>query len=111
MKKIAIPVANGNLCAHFGHCENFAIYEVEGGKIGNGTLLTPPPHQPGLYPQWLAGYGVTDVIAGGMGQRAISLFNQNNIQVCVGADMKAPEELVKDLLAGKLKSSGNYCDH
>lgn len=34
------------------------------------------PHEPGFLPVWLALQGVTHIIAGGMGQRAISLFNQ-----------------------------------
>ncbi|MCK7542001.1 MAG: hypothetical protein MZV63_69485 [Marinilabiliales bacterium] len=37
----------------------------------------PRPHEPGLLPGWLAEKGVTDVIAGGMGQRAIGLFNSH----------------------------------
>ena len=36
----------------------------------------PPEHRPGVYPRWVAALGVTDVIAGGIGQRAIDLFNE-----------------------------------
>lgn len=102
---------NGVLCAHFGHCETFAIVNVENNTITEIKELTPPEHIPGLYPKWVAQFGVTDVIAGGMGQRAIMLFNEQNINAFVGAPMQAAEELVNDFLAGKLNLSANYCNH
>jgi len=85
--KIAIPLANGKLTLHFGHCEQFALVDVEvqNKKIIKRTDLIPPPHEPGLLPSWLAEHGVNLIIAGGMGQRALMLFAENNIQVLVGA--------------------------
>ena len=110
-KRIAIPLENGILCSHFGHCEQFAIIDVENNNISGETLVTPPPHEPGLLPAWLAEKAVTDVIAGGMGQRAINLFNQQNINVFVGAQLKSPKELANDLLNNSLAAGANYCDH
>ena len=110
-KRIAIPLENGILCSHFGHCQQFAIIETESTSVTGETLVTPPPHEPGLLPGWLAEKGVTDVIAGGMGQRAINLFNQQNINVFVGARLKSPRELASDLLSNTLEAGANYCDH
>jgi predicted Fe-Mo cluster-binding NifX family protein len=59
----------------------------------------------------VASFGVTDVIAGGMGQKAINLFHENNINVFVGAPMESPEALVRDFLADKLELTANYCNH
>lgn len=110
-KKIAIPLENGVLCAHFGHCQQFAIVEVKDGIVANIQELTPPEHVPGLYPRWVASFGVTDVIAGGMGQQAIVLFNQQNINAFVGAPIKNAKELVEDFISNKLTLSANYCNH
>jgi len=110
-KRIAIPMENGKLCAHFGHCQYFAIVDVKGNVIETIDEITPPEHQPGLYPKWVAQHGVTEVIAGGMGQQAINLFNQQNINVFVGAPIKAADELVNDFIADKLSLKANYCDH
>ena len=110
-RKVAIPLENGILCSHFGHCQQFAIMDTEDTKISHVDLLTPPPHEPGLLPGWLAEKGVTDVIAGGMGQRAIDLFNQQKINVFVGAEIKDHTELTEDLLKDRLKAGANYCDH
>jgi len=112
MKKlIAVPLENGILCSHFGHCQQFAIIEVENKTVTRETMVIPPPHEPGLLPGWLAEKGVTDVIAGGMGQRAINLFNQQNINVFVGAPQKKPGDLAMDLLNDTLVAGANYCDH
>jgi len=108
-KKIAIPLENGILSAHFGHCQKFAIVEVDSNKIINVEEHTPPEHVPGLYPPWLAKYGITDVIAGGMGQKAIAIFNKSNINVFVGAPLKSAEEIVNDFINNKLELSANYC--
>jgi predicted Fe-Mo cluster-binding NifX family protein len=110
-KKIAIPLENGVLCSHFGHCQQFAIIDTENDFINHEILITPPPHEPGLLPAWLAEKGVTDVIAGGMGQRAINLFNQQKINVFVGAQPKGYQELARDLILDKLAAGANYCDH
>lgn len=111
MKKIAIPLENGRLCSHFGHCQQFAIIENEGEDILNEELVTPPPHEPGLLPAWLAERGVTDIIAGGIGQRAIKLFEEQNITVNVGAQSKTSKELVSDLIRNTLVTGSNACDH
>ncbi len=112
MKKcIAVPIENGLLCSHFGHCEKFALIEVEENQIKTVTEITPPEHQPGLYPRWISQFGVTDVIAGGMGQQAISLFHQQKINVFVGAPVKSARELVDDFMADRLSLNANYCDH
>lgn len=109
--KFAIPTANGKLCAHFGHCEQFAIVETENKEIKNTSLHTPPPHEPGVLPQWLSEMGVHVVIAGGMGMRAQQLFTQSGIQVVTGASLEAPETLVGQYMAGSLVTGDNLCDH
>ena len=111
--KIAIPLAGGRLSAHFGHCEQFAIVSVdpESKTITEQALLSPPAHEPGVLPAWLAEQGASVIIAGGMGQRAQMLFNENNIQVIVGAAAETPEHLVGTYLAGTLETGENICDH
>ncbi len=111
MKKIAVPVINGILCKHFGHCQEFHIFDVNNSQISNSEAKTPPPHAPGVIPNWLGEQGVTDVIAGGMGQRAIDIFNRQGVNVFVGAPDKASETVVKDFLSGNLETQANMCDH
>lgn len=111
MKKIAIPVSQGKLARHFGHCSEFHFFEVNQSEILNHDTLTPPPHQPGLLPKWISQQGGTDVIAGGMGQRAIDIFNQSGINVFVGAPSKDSKTVVEEFLRGTLETQANLCDH
>ena len=109
--KFAIPIAEGKLTAHFGHCREIALIEVQKDEIQKTEMLVPPPHEPGVLPKWLSDVGADVVIAGGMGQRAISLFNENNIKVVTGAPVLEPESLVNSYLNGTLMTTGNVCDH
>jgi len=110
-KKFAIPVVNNLLTTHFGHCEKFAIVETEDGSIVSMNYITPPIHQPGAYPMFLADQGIHVIISGGMGMKARNLFALNNIEVCVGVLNGTPRELVEQYLKGELQTGQNLCDH
>jgi ATP-binding protein involved in chromosome partitioning len=107
----AVPTAEGKLCAHFGHCDQFAIIETEEGKIKTKTMHTPPPHEPGVLPKWLHEMGAHIIIAGGMGSRAQQLFVENGIKVITGAPGDTPESLVRQYLSDNLVTGANVCDH
>jgi len=110
--KIAIPVTGGKLAMHFGHCDQFAIIDVdESGNIVSKEEMTPPLHEPGVLPAWLHEQGATHIIAGGMGSMAQGLFVQNGISVVVGAPVSAPEEIALAYVKGTLASGDNICDH
>ncbi len=109
--KIAIPTAEGKLALHFGHSKEFAIIEVDGDQINNKQMLEPPPHEPGVLPQWLTQHGVDVVIAGGMGGRAMQLFAHEGIKVLTGAPALTPEEVVSRYIANTLQTTENLCDH
>ena len=109
--KFAIPLAEGKLTGHFGHCQEFALVDVEDNKIKNTEKMVPPPHEPGVLPRWLHEQGTNVIIAGGMGARALDLFAQNGIKVLTGAPSLAPEELVQQYLDSTLKTGFNMCDH
>jgi len=111
--RVAIPIAAGKLAMHFGHCEEFALVDVdpETKEIKGTQTVSAPDHQPGLLPPWLAEQGVTTIISGGMGSRAQSLFASHKINVVVGASATEPEALVAAYLQGALTTGDNICDH
>lgn len=110
--KIAVPTAEGLLCAHFGHCQYFTVVDIDPQtrKIIKSEIHTPPPHEPGVFPAWLGRMGCTAVIAGGMGGRAVGMFRQNGIEVIMGAPCGKPEEVVMAYLNGNLATGANPCD-
>jgi predicted Fe-Mo cluster-binding NifX family protein len=101
--RIAVPVAQGQLAAHFGHCERFAIFDVSSERktIEHQELVTPPHHE----------LGTQIVITGGMGVRAQSLFTKQGITVIAGAAVADPEAIVRAYLGGELETGPNACDH
>lgn len=111
--RIAIPLADGHLARHFGHCEKFAFVDVDPQtkQVASSAEIPAPPHEPGLLPPWLKERGIGLVIAGGMGSRALSLFEEVSIQVLTGAPSKTPAELVRLFLDGRLAAGPNACDH
>ncbi len=112
MKKLfAVPTIGRRLCAHFGHCEEFAVIETDDDKIIDVRYMTPPVHQPGTYPKFLAAQGVSTIISGGMGMKAQEIFARNNIEVFMGIHSEDPAKLVEQYLADQLESGNNLCDH
>ncbi len=111
--RYAVPLAEGKLTMHFGHCAQFALIDVDDATktITKREDVTPPPHEPGLLPKWLGERNVTHIIAGGMGGRAQGLFAEQGIHVTVGASVAEPEELIAAHLAGTLTCGQNACDH
>ncbi len=111
--RFAVPLAQGKLCSHFGHCEMFAFVDVDAATRGilKSSAATPPPHEPGVLPRWLGELGVNTIIAGGMGASAQKLFAEREIEVITGAPVGMAEELVIGYLTGTLKTGDNTCDH
>jgi ATP-binding protein involved in chromosome partitioning len=111
--RIAVPLAQGKLSLHFGHCDQFAIFDIDDNtkKVINRKDAAPPGHEPGVLPRWLHENNVSVIIASGMGQRAQQLFAQNDIKVVIGASGQSPEELVSAFLENTLETGDNICDH
>ena len=51
--KIAVASEQQNVATHFGHCENFNIFDVENGKIVKSEIVANPGHKPGFLPVFL----------------------------------------------------------
>ncbi len=107
--KIAFPTNDKvNVEEHFGHCEFFALVDVEDGKVVATNFEKSPEHQPGVMPKFLGEKKADVIITGGMGSMAVNLFAQQNIEVILGAKGSI-EELTAKYLGGELTSSGSIC--
>lgn len=110
MRKIAVPVQGDNVSAHFGHAPEFKLFSVENNNISKEEVLENPGHQPGLLPRLLNEAGADTIISSGMGQKAIAIFEQNNIEVVCGVSGSA-KLAVENYLNGNLDTSDNACSH
>ena len=111
MEKIAVPVVGGMLSSHFGHCEEFLFATVENGAVTKTENLIPPPHEPGVIPNWLAQQGATVVLVGGMGERAQEILQSRGVAVVCGVQPDKPLEIINRYLARNLTVGGNACNH
>lgn len=106
--KIAVACEKNIVSGHFGHCEGFGIYKVENKNILNKEFIQNPGHRPGYLPVFLKEHNVDIIISGGMGATAQQLFEQNNINVVVGASGSS-DEVVEKYINGEIKSTGSIC--
>jgi len=117
-KKIAIAVEdnaglNAEVSAHFGRCPFYTIVEVEDTTIKLNYILENPYFQahgsPGQVPEFIRDQNADVIIAGGMGQRAASLFDQFGIEAVTGASGKV-DAVVTAYFKGTLKGA-SPCEH
>ena len=106
--KVAVASEGQSVSGHFGHCESFTIYEVEAGKVLSKENKPNPGHRPGYIPLFLKDLGANVIIAGGMGEMAQQLFNENGIAAFVGVQGLC-DEAVQRFVDGKLESTGSVC--
>lgn len=107
--KIAVASEGNMTIEHFGHCENFNIYEVENQKIVKEQSIPNPGHRRGFLPHFLHDLGVNVVISGGMGGGAIDIFKEKGIEVITGAAGEARDNVLS-YLEGKLESTMTVCN-
>ncbi|MGD9015056.1 MAG: NifB/NifX family molybdenum-iron cluster-binding protein [Candidatus Omnitrophota bacterium] len=107
--RVAISTDGDYVSAHFGRCPSFTIVDIEQGKITNKEVIDNPGHQPGLIPQFLHQKGAECIVAGGMGMRATSFFNQLGIQAIVGINGRI-DEVIDKLQKGQLEGGKSLCE-
>ena len=111
--RYAVPLTDGKVATHFGHCQEFALFDTDEVEkiILSEEIVASPGHEPGLLPIWLAEQGVSAIIASGMGSRAQALFQQNRIQVIIGVLESDSGKAVLSHLNSALATGNNVCDH
>ena len=98
---IAMPLADGQLSAHFGHAPAFAFVTIdESERIIACEQRDAPEHHPGSIPRWLHDAGADIVLAGGMGARAVASLQRFGLRTVLGVPSLPPEEAVTRFLTG-----------
>ena len=110
-KKIAVTYENGQVFQHFGHTEQFKIYNVADGKILSSQVVDTNGSGHGALGGFLADMGVDTLICGGIGGGAQNALTEAGIRFYGGASGDA-DKAVEALLAGTLAFDPNvHCDH
>ncbi len=108
--KIAVTYENGEVFRHFGHTEQFKVYEVENGQVTSSEVIGSNGSGHGALAVLLADRAIDVLICGGIGGGAQAALEEQGIELCAGAEGSA-DAAVEAYLRGELISTGANCDH
>ena len=108
--KIAVPYDNGTVFQHFGHTEQFKVYDVADGAVTSTEVIGTNGSGHEALASFLKGCSVDVLICGGIGGGAEAALTEAGIKMCAGAAGSA-DEAVAAYLRGELVNTGVNCDH
>lgn len=109
--RIAVTYENGEIFQHFGHSEQFKVYDVSDEKITNEQIISAVGSGHGALAGLLSGLNVNVLICGGIGAGAQNALTEAGIKLYGGVSGNA-DEAVNAFIAGKLAFDPNImCSH
>ena len=112
--KIALPSNENQIDPHFGNCAYFTVFTANENKEIIAEEKIIPEAGCGCKSnivQTLSGMGVNVMLAGNMGEGAVSILNHHGIDVLRGCAGNV-KDVTEKWLSGNLQDSGETCsDH
>ncbi len=108
--RIAVTYENGQVFQHFGHTEEFKIYEIEDGKVISTEIIGSNGNGHSALAALLDERKIDVLICGGIGGGAQAALSERGIELCAGADGNA-DQAVEAYLRGELVNTGANCNH
>lgn len=109
--KIAVTYDNGNIFQHFGHTEQFKLYDVENGALRSAEVIDTNGSGHGALAALLHDCGAEVLICGGIGGGAQAALAEAGIRLFGGVSGSA-DAAVESYLAGTLAYDPNVrCSH
>ena len=109
--RIAVTYENGEIFQHFGHSEQFKLYDVENGKITGEQIIDTNGSGHGALAGFLHAAKADALICGGIGMGAQMALADLGIKLYAGVQGSA-DAAARALAEGKLNYDPNArCDH
>lgn len=108
--RIAVTYENGQVFQHFGHTQEFKVYEVEDGKVVSSEIIGSDGQGHGALAGLLSNKSIDVLICGGIGGGAQAALSEQGIELCAGASGDV-DAAVEAYLKGELVNSGVNCNH
>lgn len=109
--KVAVTHEKGNIFQHFGHTEEFKIYDIEDGKVVSSKVADTNGSGHGALAGVLKEWNIDTLICGGIGAGAQTALAEAGIKLYGGASGSA-DAAVEALLAGNLEYNPDVqCSH
>ncbi|MBQ1274277.1 MAG: NifB/NifX family molybdenum-iron cluster-binding protein [Cellulosilyticum sp.] len=108
---IAVTYENGKIFQHFGHTEQFKLYNVENHKVVSSEVVGTNGSGHGALATFLQDKQVEVLICGGIGGGAKAALNEAGIKLYGGVSGNA-DDAVESLLKDTLEYNPNvHCNH
>lgn len=101
MTRVAVTYENGNIFQHFGHTENFKIYDIENNEIKESIVVSTNGQGHGALGNFLVENNIDAIICGGIGGGAQQVLSAAGIKIHAGV-IGSADEAVAQLIAGSL---------
>lgn len=111
LMKIAVTYENGNVFPHFGHTEQFKIYDIEDGKVVKAQVIDTNGSGHGALAGLLSSLKVDSLICGGIGAGAQAALAEEGIRLYGGVKGSADEAVDAFLLGNLIFQPDVHCDH
>ena len=109
--RIGVTYENGEIFQHFGHAEQFKLYDVENGKIKRTQAIDTNGQGHGALASVLTGADVEVLICGGIGAGAQNALADAGVRLYGGVSGNA-DEAVQNYIAGRLNYNPEvHCTH
>ena len=109
--KIAVTYENGEIFQHFGHTEQFKVYDIEDGKMVSSQVVGSDGSGHGALAGLLSDNGIDVLICGGIGGGAQTALANAGIKLYGGVSGSA-DAAVQAFLDGRLDYDPDVmCDH
>ena len=109
--KIAVTYADGEVFQHFGHTQQFKLYDIENGELVDTYIVDTNGSGHGALAEFLITYQVDALICGGIGGGARNALAAAGIELFPGASGNADQQ-VANYIAGSLNyDPDTTCNH
>ncbi len=109
--RIAVTYENGTIFQHFGHTEQFKLYDIENGAVTAEQIVDTQGSGHGALAGFLRQHGVDALICGGIGAGAQTALANAGIELFGGVSGSA-DEAVRAYMGGQLGYDPDvHCDH
>ena len=109
--RIAVTYDNGMVGQHFGHTEEFKIYDIQDGNIADAHVVSSNGKGHGMLAEVLQEAGASLLICGGIGMGARNALAAAGVELIPGVQGEA-DEVIKAYLDGTLEfNADETCHH
>ena len=109
--KLAVTYENGQVFQHFGHTEQFKVYEIRDGKILSSEIVDTNGQGHGALASFLFDGGIDALICGGIGGGARNALAEAGIVVYPGASGDADAQVASFLQGNLVFDPNTTCHH